>query len=253
MTSIRYNMALPSEPEHLPKHERIQAIDLVRGVDIILMVLFNYSVTLSYFGIIQAQSDFLYWRVFPISIASIFIFLSGAAARISFENHKEGFGKRYFTRGLKLLIFAAFVTLFTSIFVPEGTIYFGILHFFAASSFLVPLFIKYNRLNLVAGLSIVTAGFYLQQTEFNFSYLFWLGFMPQDFSTFDYFPLIPWLGVLLLGVYSEKYIAGKTSNIRFKNKLAGKFMFLGKNSLTVYLVHQPILIIILLALGFKLF
>jgi uncharacterized membrane protein len=244
-------MALPSEPE--PKHERIQAIDLVRGVDIVLMVLFNYSVTLSYFGIIQAQPDFLYWRIFPISIASIFIFLSGAAARISFENHKDGFIKRYSTRGLKLLIFAAFVTLFTSIFVPEGTIYFGILHFFAASSFLVPLFIKYNRLNLLAGLSIVAAGFYLQQTEFNFSYLFWLGFIPRGFSTFDYFPLIPWLGVLLLGVYSGKYIAGRTANIRFKNKLAGKFMFLGKNSLSVYLVHQPVLIIILFTLGFKLF
>jgi uncharacterized membrane protein len=246
-------MALPSEPEHLPKRERIQAIDLVRGVDIVLMVLFNYSVTLSYFGIIQTQPNFLYWRVFPISIASIFIFLSGATARISFENHKEGFGKRYSTRGLKLLIFAAFVTLFTSIFVPEGTIYFGILHFFAASSFLVPLFIKYNRLNLLAGLSIVAVGFYLQQTEFNFSYLLWLGFMPRGFSTFDYFPLIPWLGVLLLGVHSGKYVAWRTANIRFKNKLAGKFMFLGKNSLTVYMVHQPVLIIILFALGFKLF
>ncbi len=154
---------------------------------------------------------------------------------------------------MKLLIFAALVTLFTSIFVPEGTIYFGILHFFAASSFLVPLFIRYNRLNLVAGLSIVTAGFYLQQTDFNFSYLFWLGFMPRGFSTFDYFPLIPWLGVLLLGVYFGKSIAGMTANIRFNNRLAGKFVFLGKNSLTVYLVHQPILIILLLAYGFKLF
>ena len=246
-------MAFPSEPGHFPKHERIQAIDLIRGVDIVLMVLFNYSVTLSYFGIIQAQPNFLYWRIFPISIASVFIFLSGAAARISFESHKEGFGKRYFTRGWKLLIFAAFVTLFTSIFVPEGTIYFGILHFFAASSFLVPLFIKYNRLSLVAGLSIIAAGFYLQQTDFNFSYLLWLGFMPRGFSTFDYFPLIPWLGVLLLGVYSGEYIAMKMADIKFKNKLAGKFMFLGKNSLTVYLVHQPVLIIILLALGFKLF
>ncbi len=246
-------MTLPSEPEPLLTHERIQAIDLIRGVDIVLMVLFNYSVTLSYFGIIQVQPNFLYWRIFPISIASVFIFLSGVAAYISFGSHKDGFGKRYFTRGLKLLIFAAFVTLFTSIFVPEGTIYFGILHFFAASSFLVPLFIKYNRMNLVAGLSIVAAGFYLQQTEFNFSYLFWLGFIPRGFSTFDYFPLIPWLGVLLLGVYYGKYIAGKTANIRFNNRLAGKFMILGKNSLIVYLVHQPVLIIILLALGFKLF
>jgi uncharacterized membrane protein len=232
---------------------RIQSIDLIRGVDIVLMVLFNYSVTLTYFKLIHIPSNFLYWSVFPRAVAAIFIFISGAAAYVSFENRKESFSKRYFVRGGKLLIFAAFITLFTYIFVPEGAIYFGVLHFFAASSFLVPFFIKYGKLNLAIGLLIVLSGSYLQLTDFDFPYLFWLGFTPENFYTFDYFPLMPWLGVLLLGIYAGEYIVEKTVSIKFKGRLADVFAFFGKNSLTIYLIHQPVLVSLLIILGFKLF
>lgn len=237
----------------IAKIVRIQDIDLIKGADVILMVLFNYSVTLSYFRLIQIPSNFIYWFVFPRVIALIFIFLSGVAAYVSFENRKENFIKRYFIRGFRLLIFATFITLFTYIFVPEKAIFFGILHFFAISSFLIPFFIKYTKLNLVGGLSITLSGAYLQLTEFDFSYLFWLGFTPKNFSTFDYFPLIPWLGVLMLGLYSGKYIVEKIADIKSKRKLAGVFTFVGKNSLTLYLIHQPLLIFLLFILGFKLF
>ncbi len=235
----------------LKEKERIQAIDLIRGVDIVLMVLFNYSVTLSYFGLIYISSSYLYWFIFPRSIASIFIFLSGVVAYISYERSKN-LNKRYFVRGLKLMLFAIFITLFTYILVPGGTIYFGILHFFAVSSFLVPFFIKHSKLNLIAGVSIILSGLYLQRTEFDFPYLLWLGLIPENFSTFDYFPLIPWLGVLLLGAYSGKYIT-RRANRRFKSKLADIFISLGKNSLTVYLIHQPVLVFLLIIMGFELY
>lgn len=241
------------KPKYLLKRERNQIIDFVRGVDIVLMVLFNYSVTLRYFMLVPVSSNFLYWSIFPAFIASIFIFLSGTVACISFKKNKANFSRRYFLRGAELAIFAGFITLFTYAFVPEKTIIFGILHFFAASSFLVPFFIKYNKLNLVAGLSIIIFGLYLQQMEFNFSYLFWLGLMPENFSTFDYFPILPWLGVLLLGIYFGEYIVDRTTGIKIKSKLAGIFIFFGKNSLTIYLIHQPILIFLLIISGFKLF
>lgn len=235
------------------KHERIQTIDFIRGVDIVLMVLFNYSVTLSYFGLVSIPPNFLYWYVFPRAIASVFIFLSGVVACASFEKRDKNFRKKYFMRGGKLLVFSMLISVFTLIFVPEMAVYFGILHFFAVSSFLLPFFIRYDTLNLIGGLFITISGFYLQRTEFNFPYLLWLGFIPENFSTFDYFPLIPWLGILLLGVYSGKYIIGRTAGIKFENKLAILFMILGKKSLTIYLIHQPVLIILLTAAGFKLF
>ena len=229
--------------------ERIQAIDLVRGVAVTLMILFNYSFTLSYFGLVQIAPNFLYWFVFPRLIASVFVFLSGTAAYLSFVNRMENFASRYFRRGLKLLIFAGSITLFTYIFVPEGTIVFGILHFFAASSFLVPFLVRYDKPNLIFGLLIILLGFYLQPREFDFSYLLWLGFVPENFFTFDYFPLIPWLGVLMLGAYLGEYVARKTTAIEFSGRLADIFMFLGKNSLTIYLLHQPALVLLLSILG----
>ncbi len=231
---------------------RNQTIDLIRGVDIIFMVLFNYSVTLSYFGLLHIQND-LYYSSLPLVIASIFIFLSGAAAFASFENDRENFARRYFIRGGRLLVFAALITLFTAIFVPEGTVYFGILHFFALSSFFVPVFMKYNELNLIGGVLIILSGIYLQTKEFGFPYLLGLGFMPENFTTFDYFPLIPWLGVLLLGIYSGKKIVEKTNHIKFKNIPAEAFIFLGRNSLMVYLIHQPLLVSFLMLMGYRLF
>ncbi|MFA4956394.1 MAG: heparan-alpha-glucosaminide N-acetyltransferase [Candidatus Methanoperedens sp.] len=235
----------------LLEQERIQAIDLIKGIDIVFMVLFNYSVTLDYFRLIPIPSNYLYRYIFPISIASIFIFMSGVTSYISYEKHKEKLTRKYFTRGIKLLFFATLITLFSSVFVPQYTIFFGILHFFAVSSFLIPFFIKYNKLNLIAGVSIILSGVYLQQQTFNFSYLSWLGFIPETLSTFDYFPLIPWFGVMLLGVYYGRYIIEKTVNIRFKGKNSSIFTFLGKHSLTVYLVHQPALILLLIAFGYE--
>jgi uncharacterized membrane protein len=237
----------------LLEQERIQAVDLIKGIDIVFMVLFNYSVTLDYFRLIPIPSNYFYRYILPFSIASIFIFISGVTSHISYEKHKEKFARKYFIRGMKLLFFAALITLFSYVFVPQYTIFFGILHFFAVSSFLIPFFIKYKKINLIAGLLIILSGVYLQQQTFTFSDLFWLGFVPENLSTFDYFPLIPWFGVILPGVYYGKYIIEKTANIGFERKMSCIFTFLGKHSLAVYLVHQPALILLLIAFGFKLF
>ncbi len=239
-------------PHSLPE-DRFRIIDLVKGIDIILMVLFNYSITLNYFGFINLPSGLFYQKILPMSIASVFIFVSGAAAYVSYQKNNKKFTKKYFTRGLKLLFFALLITLFTYVFVPQKTVYFGIIHFFAVSSFLIPFFIKFKKLNIIATISIFLAGFYLQQTEFNFSYLFWLGFVPQNLSTFDYFPLIPWMGVILLGVACGGFVVEKTADLRFKGTFSSLFEYLGRRSLTIYLIHQPLLILVLTASGFKLF
>ncbi|CAG1005117.1 MAG: Acyltransferase family protein [Candidatus Methanoperedens nitroreducens] len=235
------------------EQDRIQAIDFVRGIDIIFMVLFNYSITLDYFNLIRIPSSSLYRYILPVSIASIFIFISGVTSYISYQKQKEKVTRKYLIRGIKLLFYAILITLFTYVFVPRNAIFFGILHFFAVTSFLIPVFIKYNKLNLIAGLLFILSGVYLQQQTFGFSYFFWLGFIPENFSTFDYFPMIPWMGVILLGIYYGKYIAEKTQKIKFNSNFSNIFKFLGKHSLTVYLIHQPLLILFLIVFGFKLF
>ncbi len=241
-------------PKNPPlEQDRIQAIDLVKGIDIIFMVLFNYSITLDYFNLISIPSNYLYRYILPVSIASIFIFISGVTAYVSYQKQKEKVTRKYIIRGMKLLFYAILITLFTYVFVRPNTIFFGILHFFAVASFFIPVFIKYNKLNLIVGLSLILTGVFLQQQTFHFSSLLWLGFVPEKFSTFDYFPIIPWLSVILLGIYYGKYIVSKTEKIKFNSSFSGIFKFLGKHSLTVYLIHQPLLIMFLIAFGFKTF
>jgi uncharacterized membrane protein len=232
---------------------RVLALDLIRGIDIIPMILFNYSVTLDYFRIVTIPSSFLYWFVFPRIIAAIFIFVSGVAAYLSYKKSKKSFGKRYFIRGLKLLLFAALITVFTYFFVPNGMILFGILHFFAISSFVVPFLINKRKFNLIAGTLIVLFGIYLQFATFNFSSLLWLGFMSQNYFAFDYFPVLPWIGVMMLGIYFSKNVAKKLQKINVRNKFSSFVSFLGRHSLEIYLIHQPLLIFLLTLMGYRLF
>ena len=87
-------------PKNLEK-DRIQAIDFVRGIDIIFMVLFNYSITLDYFNLIRIPSNYLYRYILPVSIASIFIFISGVSAYVSYQKQKEKLTRKYFMTGNK--------------------------------------------------------------------------------------------------------------------------------------------------------
>ncbi|NIM47536.1 MAG: DUF1624 domain-containing protein, partial [Candidatus Aenigmarchaeota archaeon] len=92
--------------------------------------------------------------------------------------------------------------------------------------------------------------------SFDFSWLLWLGFTPKNYYTFDYFPILPWFGITLLGIYFGNLLY-KNGKRRFKIKDVSnvsivKFLtFLGRKSLIIYLVHQPLLVIFLLILGFK--
>jgi len=232
---------------------RVQLIDFIRGMDILPMVLYNYLVSLDFLGIIHIPPSFIFWFTLPCLIAGTFILLSGISAFLSYRREKRHFMRRYFLRGFKLLIFATLITLFTYVFVRQGTIFFGILHFFAFSSFLVPFLIKYRKFNLVAGLIIITLGLCLQFTTIDFYQLLWLGFIPENFTTLDYFPILPWLGVLMIGIYIGKETANEISKIKIKSRFGKILTFLGRNSLTIYLIHLPILILLLIALGFRTF
>ncbi len=231
--------------------KRFFSVDFLRGLAIIPMIIFNYSVTLNYFHLIDFPTNFLYWYVLPRLIAGTFIFVSGIASSVSYKNSSGSFRKKYFLRGLKITIFASAITIFTFFIVPNGTVIFGILHFFAVSSFLIPFFIRNRKINLIAGIVLILLGFYIESLSLSFSSAFWL--FPEHFFTLDYFPIIPWLGVMMLGVYFADIFIKVTRRFEVKNKIGSLFVFFGRNSLTIYLVHQPLLIFLLAIMGYRLF
>jgi uncharacterized membrane protein len=109
-------------------------------------------------------------------------------------------------------------------------------------------------LNLFLGIVFIILGFIFAQFTVNYPWLLWLGLKPAGFITVDYFPLFPWLGVVSLGLFTGKTLY-KDYKRRYylpdlsKNILIKIFTYIGKHSLFIYLIHQPILIILLYLLG----
>lgn len=244
-------------------NKRFWEIDSLRGIAIVMMVTFHLIFDLYYFGIysFDVHSGLLWW--FARLTAFIFIFLVGVSLSLSYsrtillnkyKSQKNLFYK-YLKRGLIIFGYGLIITAITWIFIGEGFIVFGILHLIGISIILEYPFLKQKYINLILGIIFIAVGIYLMSFRFGFYDLLWLGFTPYNFYTLDYFPLLPWLGVVSLGIFLgnmlyENYIRHFKLPELSKNRLIIVTGFLGRHSLLIYIIHQPILILILYLLGY---
>ena len=224
------------------------------------MVLYHFSYDLAYFAGLFEVSAFR--SGLALSIARLgggaFIFLAGLSLTLSYrravQTRPAGWGlfRKYLGRGLWVFSFGLLISFFTWIFVPEDMIVFGILHLIGASIILAYPFLTLKLPNAVLGLGCIIVGLYLRGFDAEHVYLAWLGVKP-DFSMLDYWPLFPWFGVMLLGIFAGNTLYGERGRTTPGPgpKLPGirPLTFLGRHSLLVYLLHQPILIATLILLG----
>src|SRR5690606_6298132 len=75
----------------------------------------------------------------------------------------------------------------------------------------------------------------------------WIGFWVVPPPTNDLVPVFPWFGVVLLGVVAMRLIRGSVAETRLaviqpRNWLARVLAWMGRWSLVIYLVHQPLLL-----------
>ncbi len=129
---------------------------------------------------------------------------------------------------------------------PRTFIYFGILHAIAVSSILAWPLVRLPWLALPLGVAVIVAGLTLQWPAFDARALSWIGFTTFKPPTEDYVPLFPWTGVVLVGVALGHVLA--SAGFRPLRPLAGAprwLTWLGRHSLIVYMVHQPILLALL--------
>jgi len=243
-------------------NKRFWEIDVLRGLAILLMVIYHLIFDLTYFGIFSfnLSSGVLWW--FARAVAFIFLFLVGVSLNLSYtrtylQGQKHGNKRlfsKYLKRGVKIFSLGLLVTLATWMFIPEDFIVFGVLHFIGIAIILEYPFLNKKYLNLVLGFIFIIAGFVLAQFTVSYPWLLWLGLKPAGFITVDYFPLLPWLGVVSLGLFTGKMLYPDYKR-RFhlpdlsKNSSIEIFSFMGRNSLLIYLLHQPLLILILYLMG----
>ncbi|HJJ35836.1 MAG TPA: heparan-alpha-glucosaminide N-acetyltransferase [Methanocorpusculum sp.] len=226
-------------------------IDAFRGIALIFMIIYHILYCLSaftpyapWFGSVSASS---------IPIASAFIGIAGLSLVLAKRPVK-----RYLQRGIQLILFGLVITVVTWIFYPSGFVVFGVLSLIGLGTILaIPFLSEKIPWYAIAGIGtvIVLLNLVVSQVYLSIPYLLPLGFKYSGFVSVDYEPLIPWFGVMLIGLAIGKllYPAGKRIAALEKlgdgPKVLAPVCFLGRHTLIIYLVHVPLILACLVLTG----
>jgi uncharacterized membrane protein len=239
---------------------RFWEVDAARGVAIVMMVIYHFVYDLYFFQITDTIFTNRFWFYFQRVTASTFITLVGVSLAITYQravrNRAPGgwLAWRYFQRGTRIFGWGMVISLGTYLALgPEAYIKFGVLHFIGFSVAIAYPFLRYRWFNVGLGVALIIAGKILQQYTFDLPWLVWLGFEPANHFYVDYFPVIPWFGVVLLGIAAGNLLYradGRTIQLPDLSHWMPVRMLqrMGQHSLPIYLLHQPALFAILVPL-----
>jgi len=224
-------------------------IDALRAFAILLMVFYHFSWDLMYFGYIEIDVYNGFWYWFARFIASLFIFTAGIGIAIAYGRCKDynDFVKSSIKRGLVIFMWAAIISLVSLFQFGSGyMIIFGILHLLGFSVIASAFAVRINRVIIIA-VAVVTVfiGYKLFHMASHDLYLVWAGVQQYGRAMPDYYPVFPYFAPALVGLAVGKtfYSNGMHPDLKFlkKNNAVKLLATMGRFSLLIYLVHQPIL------------
>ena len=224
----------------MEQKKRVYVIDSYRGFVIIHMVLFHllYDINM----VFERNTNWYYspathlWQRF---ICFSFIIISGMV---------WSYGKkRSLRRGLLLNACGIIISLCVYIFMPSEAIWFGVLNLLGCCTLITYLFDKL-LLRIPASLGMVISLFLfflfenikIPNSSFGHLLLVPLGFPPSSFSSSDYFPLVPWYFLFIFGYFLHIFLEKTNFFSRFGHVHYAPLSSLGRQSLWVYMLHQPI-------------
>ena len=219
--------------------QRIHHLDALRGLAIAMMIAYHFCFDLDYFGVIDADLNHApFWLAARSLIVTLFLAVMGVSLQLA---HRNGIHWRAVTRRFALLAgCAALVTLATWLLFPRSYVFFGILHFIALASLLGLPFLNRPWLAMACGTALLAVGILWSHPFFNSAPWQWIGLMTHKPITEDYVPLIPWFGVVLLGMAAGMGLR-KAPAKRMLVGWRGALTWAGRHSLPIYLLHQPLL------------
>lgn len=228
------------------KSKRLWELDALRGVAIFLMVVFHFVFDLRvFFGFEEISYLEGFWYYEGRVAAITFIMLVGVVSSLIHqrEEHEVALQKNSY-RGLRLIGLGLIITLVTFVLMRDNTIWFGILHFLGLSILISIPMCKYRWTNVLLAI-ILFAGYFPIRNLYTDSYTGLIfGIMPANFASYDHYALIPWLGYVLIGIALGNWIYadGKAFIKREPTAPEKALAKIGKYSLWIYLIHQPILL-----------
>ncbi|NDU88230.1 MAG: DUF1624 domain-containing protein [Ferrovum sp.] len=219
---------------------RLALIDRGRGLAIAMMVVFHGCYDSTYFGF--THFDMLgspFWTTWRTLIVTLFVFLSG----ISLTLGRQAAPSRVRLRLVKLGASALLVSAVTAVLFGARWIYFGVLHFYFLATLITRRWLGFPKLLGLAGILLLGVG-QLGWTSMDPRWLNWIGLAADKPATEDYAPLLPWLGVLWIGVWMGNHplLHSLSKQAKPPGHLGDRALQgMGRHGLLIYLIHQPIL------------
>ncbi len=228
--------------------KRIWELDALRGLALLGMMGIHFVYDLvDLFGVWNWQQP-AWYLFFKNNYGAVFFLISGIS--VTLGSHPVKRGAQVFLCGF--LCTGVTLGMYLLGFAGKGIIiYMGVLQCLGLCMMLWPLFRRCPDWTLGAlGLAMMIAGWYLRTQAFPFWLLTPLGFAPYGFTSSDYFPLLPNFGYFLLGaVVGKRAYAGRKSLFPRETPPLGLFRWMGRHSLMIYLLHQPVLAAIVAAIA----
>jgi uncharacterized membrane protein len=220
---------------------------MARGVAIIAMAAYHLCWDLSYFRFIAADVGYdPAWVLIARSILAVFLFLAGVSLVLG---HGDGIRWRSFWRRWIFVVAGALaITVATWFAFPQSFVYFGVLHAIALFSLMGLAFVRTPIwLAVVVAAVVIALPFFYSDPLFNERVWSWLGFWVVPPPTNDLVPVFPNFGSVLVGIILARLVlasrfAPRLAAIAPTGRLSRVLAFMGRWSLLIYLLHQPILL-----------
>jgi len=217
--------------------KRIEVLDLWRSLCVAAMIVWHGFYDMALFGYLDmALMESPFARTAAFLTAGSFILISGICSRFSRNNLRRGFN--IFCAGFAVALVMALMKM---------PVAFGILQFFGVAMILYGL--GKDRLDAMKGMSFPIICMLLfalswvltRSVQVGSEWLYPLGFRNADFYSADYYPLLPWIFLFAAGTWLGGKIAAHRDCAILSREFAPALTFMGRHSLIIYLLHQPLL------------
>lgn len=242
--------ALAAAPGVTLPDVRLDRLDALRGAAMVWMAIFHFCFDLNFLGFLVPRQNFNadpFWTLQRICIVSLFLFCAGLGQAVALQRGQAW--SRFWRRWAQIAACAVLVSAGSALLFPHSWIHFGVLHGMAVMLVLARLLAPLRGGLWLAGALALALPQVVQHPWFDAPAWQWTGLVTRKPVTEDFVPVLPWLGVMLWGL-----AAGQWVQARARGLVAGPvpallrpLAALGRWSLSFYMLHQPVLIGLLMA------
>ena len=231
---------------------RFDRLDALRGAAIVWMMLFHFCFDLNHMGWLQPAQDFYrgpFWTTQRSLIVSLFLLCAGLGQAVAMQANLGW--RRFWRRWAQVAGCALLVTAGSALMFPNSWISFGVLHGMALMLIAARLAAPLRAWLWPLGAALLLLPRWLQHGFFDTRWTNWLGLVTHKPVTEDYVPVLPWLGLVLWGLAAGQWLLARRPALLAGGVPAAlsPLALLGRWPLTVYMLHQPLLIGALMAVS----